>query len=141
MSTMNNLPEGHQADDGENRGWGVEEDGPFVPRTLLGYATPRAIDFRGPIRLPLIVGDPSSYDASMISILQNNCYYGMEYEDLYDHIRTFLQCLITVWLNGASEDYIRLVFFLCILKGTWVNLSIFLLSKFFPDKKNTKIRA
>jgi hypothetical protein len=39
---MNNLPEGHQAGDGENRGRGVEEDGPFVPRTLLDYATPQA---------------------------------------------------------------------------------------------------
>jgi hypothetical protein len=47
-NTMNNLPEGYQAGDGENRDRGVEEDGPFVPRTLLDYATPREIYVRGP---------------------------------------------------------------------------------------------
>jgi hypothetical protein len=63
-----------------------------MSRTLLDYATLRAIDVRGPIRLSCLVGDPPSYDASTISILQNNYYYGIEYEDPYDHIRTFLQC-------------------------------------------------
>jgi hypothetical protein len=113
---MNNLPESHQAGDGENRGRGVEEDGPFVPRTLLDYATPRAIDVRSLIRLSRLVGDPPSYDASKISFLKNNCYYGMEYEDPYDHIRTILQCLRAIRLNGASENYIRLALFPFTLK-------------------------
>jgi hypothetical protein len=87
-----------------------------MPRTLLNYVAPRAIDARGPTRLPRLTREPQSYGASTINILQNNSYHGLEYEDPHDHIQTFLQCLRAVRPNGASEDYIRLALFPFTLK-------------------------
>jgi hypothetical protein len=60
----------------ENRGQPIEGDEPFVLRTLINYAAPRAANFRGLTRHSRLVGDPHSYGASTISILQNNCYHG-----------------------------------------------------------------
>jgi hypothetical protein len=100
----------------KNRGQPIGADETFVPRTLLDYAAPRAATARGPIRLPSLVGDLPSYGVSTISIFQNNYYHGIDHEYPYDHIHTFLQCLGAVYLNGASEDYIRLSLFPYTLK-------------------------
>jgi hypothetical protein len=82
-----------------------------MPKTLLDFTTPRVTNARGPIRLSRLTDVPPSYGTSAINILQNNCYHGLEHEDPYDHIQTFLQYLGVVRPNRASDDYIKLVFF------------------------------
>jgi hypothetical protein len=123
---MNNQAEGvknrrDHTGNGEDPPLGGADEEQFVLRTLLDYDAPRATDARGPIRLPRLTGEPPSYGASTINILQNNCYHGLcyhglEHKDPHDHIQTFLQCLGVVRSNGASEEYIRLALFSFSLK-------------------------
>jgi hypothetical protein len=118
---MKNQAEGvgnrrDHVDNGEDPPLGGVGEEQFVPRTLLDYTAPRATNARGPIKLPRLTGEPLSYGVSTISILQNNCYHGLEHEDPHDHIQTSLQYLRAVRPNGASEDYIRLALFPFILK-------------------------
>jgi hypothetical protein len=87
-----------------------------MPRMLLDYAARQVTNARGPIRLPHLTEEPSSYGVSTISILQNNCYHGLEHEDPHNHIQTFLQCLRAVRPNRASKDYIKLALFLFTVK-------------------------
>jgi hypothetical protein len=75
-----------QPANGKNRGRPIEGDEPFMPRTLLSYAAPPPANVRGPIRLLRLVGDPPSYGASTINILQNNYYHELEHEDPHDCI-------------------------------------------------------
>jgi hypothetical protein len=73
INSMNNQPvNDNQIGDDENRGRPVEDDESFMSRTLLDYAAPQATNARGPIKLSRLTEDPLSYDASTISILQNN---------------------------------------------------------------------
>jgi hypothetical protein len=107
---MNNQLEGvgnkkDHIGNGENPpldGAGKEQ---FVPRMLLDYAAPLATDARGPIRLPRLTEEPPSYGASTISVLQNNCYHGLEHEDSHDHIQTFLQYLGAVRQRSLRRLY------------------------------------
>jgi hypothetical protein len=115
-NTMNEQPV-----NGENWDWPIGGDEQFVPRTLLNYTAPQTVNVRSPIRLSRLVGDPPSYGASAISILQNNRHHRLGHEDSHE---TFLQCSGVVRPNGATEDYIRLSLFPFIIKDRakrWLN--------------------
>jgi len=118
---MNNQPEGVgnrsvHTDNGEDPPLGGAGEEQSVPRTLLDYTAPRATKREGLDQTSLSNRRTPSYSVSTISILQNNCYHGLEHKDPHDHIKNFLQCLGAVRPNAASEDYIRLAHFPFTLK-------------------------
>ena len=145
--------------DDETRGNDYDSDleyEDFNPRTMRDFNVPRVGDVRGAIRLPRIVGNQPNLNSGVVNMIQQNLFYGMDYEDPHAHIQSFLEYCATIRANGATTDYIRLAMFPFTLRdkakkwlgslprgsiGTWKELSNLFLSRFFPHRRTAQVRA
>ena len=81
------------------------------PRTMMDFHTPKADDVQGPIILPEFDGEQPNLNSSLVGLVQQNCFHGMERENPHDHLQSFIQCCRTVNKKDAPDDWIRLALF------------------------------
>ena len=60
------------------------------PRTIRDLYVPRANDVKGPIKLPDFEGDPPNFGSGVVSLIQQNCFNGLETENPHDHLNNYL---------------------------------------------------
>ncbi|WP_284209410.1 hypothetical protein, partial [Chitiniphilus shinanonensis] len=126
------------------------------PRTIRDLYVPRANDVKGPITLPDYIGDPPNFGSGVVSLIQQNCFNGLDSENPHDHLNNFLQCVQTVKNFDANSEYISLALFPFSLRdkakfwfnslpkgsiGTWTELTTVFLEKYFPVKRTAKLKA
>ena len=80
-------------------------------RTLGDFAMPDISDTFGGIVAPTIANNNFEIKPSIIQMVQNNQYRGLQGEDPYAHILTFLNVCATFKINGVTDDAIRLRLF------------------------------
>ena len=110
--------------------------------------------FRG-IVAPTIANNNFEIKPSIIQMVQNNQFGGLQGEDPYAHILTFLNVCATFKINGVTDDAIRLRLFPFLVKEkaqlqlasfpsesitTWDQLKQAFLHKYFPPHKTAKFR-
>ena len=79
---------------------------------MLGdFAMPDILGSFGGIVAPAIVNNNFEIKPSIIQMVQNNQFGGLQGEDLYAHILTFLNVCATFKINGVIDDTIRLRLF------------------------------
>ncbi|WP_284209399.1 retrotransposon gag family protein, partial [Chitiniphilus shinanonensis] len=115
-----------------------------------------ANDVKGPIKLPDFEGDPPNFGSGVVSLIQQNCFNGLESENPHDHLNNYLQCVQTVKNFEANSEYISLALFPFSLRdkakfwfnslpkgsiGSWTELITVFLEKYFPVKRTAKMRA
>jgi hypothetical protein len=91
-----------------------------------------------------------------VSLIQQNCFHGLENENPHDHLDNFLGCCRAVKNGDANPDYVRLALFHFSLRDkakfwfnslpkgsirTWAELSAQFLEKFFPIRRTAKART
>ena len=80
-------------------------------RTLGDFAMPDVTgNFRGIVALS-IANNSFEIKASIIHMVQNNQFRGLQGEDPYTHILAFLNVCATFNINGVTDDVIRLRLF------------------------------
>ena len=80
-------------------------------RTLGDFAMPDISDSFGGIVAPAIANNNFEIKPSIIQMVQNNQFGGLQGEDPYAHILTFLNVCATFKINGVTNDVIRLRLF------------------------------
>ena len=80
-------------------------------RTLGDFAMPDVSSSFGCIVAPTIANNNFEIKPSIIHMVQNNQYGGLQGEDPYAHILTFLNVCATFKINGVTDDAIRLRLF------------------------------
>ena len=65
----------------------------------------------GGIVAPSIANDNFEIKPSIIHMVQNNQFGGLQGEDTYAHILAFLNVCATFKINGVTDDAIRLTIF------------------------------
>ena len=80
-------------------------------RTLGDFAMPDISGSFGGIVAPAIANNNFEIKPSIIQMVQNNQFGGLQGEDLYAHILTFLNMCATFKINGVTDDAIRLRLF------------------------------
>ena len=80
-------------------------------RTLGDFAMPDISGSFGGIVAPAIANDNFEIKPSIIQMVQNNQFGGLQGEDPYAHILTFLNVCATFKFNGVTDDAIRLRLF------------------------------
>ena len=65
----------------------------------------------GGIMAPTIANNNFEIKPSIIQMVQNNQFRGLQGEDPYAHILTFLNVCATFKINGVTDDVIRLRLF------------------------------
>ena len=66
----------------------------------------------GGIVAPAIANNNFEIKPNIIQMVQNNQFGGLQGEDPYAHILTFLNICVTFKINGVTDDVIRLKLFL-----------------------------
>ena len=109
----------------------------------------------GGIMAPTIANNNFEIKPSIIQIVQNNQFGGLQGEYPYDHILTFLNVCATFKINGVTDDAIRLRLFPFSVRDkaqlwlaslpnesmtTWDQLKQAFLHKYFPPHKTAKFR-
>ena len=80
-------------------------------RTLGDFAMPDiSVSFGGIVALA-ITNNNFEIKPSIIQMVQNNQFRGLQGEDPYAHILTFLNVCATFNINGVTDDVIRLRLF------------------------------
>ena len=80
-------------------------------RTLGDFAMPDISGSFGGIVAPAIANNNFEIKPSFIHMVQNNQFGGLQGEDPYAHILTFLNVCATFKINGVTDDAIRLRLF------------------------------
>ena len=81
-------------------------------RRMLGdFAMPDISGSFGGIVAPTIANNNFEIKPSIIQMVQNNQFGGLQGEDPYAHILTFLNVCATFKINGVTDDAIRLRLF------------------------------
>ena len=80
-------------------------------RTLGDFAMPDISGSFGGIVAPAIANNNFEIKPSIIQMVQNNQFRGLQGEDPYAHILTFLNVCATFKINGVTDDAIRLRLF------------------------------
>ena len=80
-------------------------------RTLVDFAMPDISSNFGGIVAPTIANNNFEIKPSIIQMVQNNQFGGLQGEDPYAHILTFLNVCATFKINGMTDDAIRLRLF------------------------------
>ena len=80
-------------------------------RTLGDFAMPDISSSFGGIVAPAIANNNFEIKPSIIQMVQNNQFGGLQGEDSYAHILTFLNVCVTFKINGITDDLIRLRLF------------------------------
>ena len=80
-------------------------------RTLGDFAMPDISGSFGGIVTPTIANNNFEIKPSIIQMVQNNQFWGLQGEDSYAHILTFLNVCATFKINGVTDDAIRLRLF------------------------------
>ena len=80
-------------------------------RTLGDFAMPDILGSFGGIMAPAIANNKFEIKPSIIQMVQNNQFGGLQGEDPYAHILTFLNVYATFKINGMTDDAIRLRLF------------------------------
>ena len=81
-------------------------------RRILGdFAMPDILGSFGGIVAPATANNNFEIKPSVIHMVQNNQFEGLQREDPYDHILTFLNVCATFKINGLTDDAIRLRLF------------------------------
>ena len=124
-------------------------------RTLGDFAMPDISGSFGGIVAPTIANNNFEIKTSIIQMVQNNQFGGLQGEDPYAHILTFLNVCATFKINGVTDDAIRLRLFPFLVKDkaqlwlaslpsesitTWDQLKQAFLHKYFPPHKTAKFR-
>ena len=124
-------------------------------RTLGDFAMPDVSGSFGGIVAPTIANNNFEIKPSIIHMVQNNQFGGLQGEDPYAHILTFLNVCATFKINGVTDDAIRLRLFPFSVKDkaqlwlvslpsesitTWDQLKQAFLHKYFPPHKTAKFR-
>ena len=81
-------------------------------RTLGDFTMPNISGSFGGIMSPTIANNNFEIKTSIIQMVQNNQFGGLQGEDPYAHILTFLNVCPTFKINGVTDDAIRLRLFL-----------------------------
>ena len=77
-------------------------------RTLGDFAMPDISSSFGGIVPPAIANNNFEIKPSIIQMVQNNQFGGLQGEDPYAHILIFLNVCATFKINGVTDDTIRL---------------------------------
>ena len=85
-------------------------------RTFGDFAMPDILGSFGGIMAPAIANNNFEIKPSIIQMVQNNQFGGLQGEDPYAHILTFLNVCATFKINGATDDAIRLRLFPFLIK-------------------------
>ena len=124
-------------------------------RTLGDFVMPDISCSFGGIMAPTIANNNFEIKPSIIQMVQNNQFGGLQGEDPYAHILTFLNVCATFKINGVIVDAIRLRLFVFSVKKkaqlwlaslpsesitTWDQLKKAFLHKYFPPHKTAKFR-
>ena len=124
-------------------------------RTLGDFTMPDILESFGGIVPPTIANKNFEIKPSIIQMVQNNQFGGLQEEDPYAHILTFLNVCATFKINGVTDDAIRLRLFPFSVKdkaqlwlaslpnesiSTWDQLKQAFLHKYFPPHKMAKFR-
>ena len=124
-------------------------------RTLGDFAMPDISGSFGGIVAPTIANNNFEIKTSIIQMVQNNQFGGLQGEDPYAHILTFLNVCATFKINGMTDDAIRLRLFPFLVKDKtqlwlaslpnesntiWDQLKQAFLHKYFPPHKMAKFR-
>ena len=80
-------------------------------RTLGDFAMPDISGSFGRIVAPTIANNNFEIKPRIIQMVQNNQFGGLQGEDPYAHILTFLNVCATFKINGVMDDAIRLKLF------------------------------
>ena len=80
-------------------------------KTLGDFAMPDISGSFGGIMAPAITNNNFEIKPSIIQMVQNNQFGGLQGEDPYAHILTFLNVCATFKINGVTDDAIRLRLF------------------------------
>ena len=80
-------------------------------RTLGDFAMPDISSSFSGIVAPAIANNNFEIKPSIIQMVQNNKFEGLQGEDPYSHILTFLNVCATFKINGVTDDVIRLRLF------------------------------
>ena len=80
-------------------------------RTLGDFAMPDISGSFGGIVAPTISNNNFEIKPSIIQMVQNNQFGGLQGEDPYAHILTFLNVCATFKINGITDDAIRIKLF------------------------------
>ena len=80
-------------------------------RTLGDFAMPKISKGFGGIVAPTIANNNFKIKPSIIQMMQNNQFGGLQGEDPYAYILTFLNVCATFKINGVTDDAIRLRLF------------------------------
>ncbi|XP_044468620.1 uncharacterized protein LOC123198100 [Mangifera indica] len=124
-------------------------------RALRDYAIPTAHDGYSSVVRPAVGANNFEIKPSIVQMVQQNQFGGLENEDPHVHLSRFSQICDTFKMNGVSEDAIKLRLFPFSLKDratswldsrapgaftTWQALSEAFLAKYFPPGKTVKLR-
>ena len=85
-------------------------------RTLGDFAMPDISSSFGGIVAPAIAKNNFEIKPSIIQMVQNNQFGGLQGEDPYAHILTFLNVCAIFKINGMTDDAIRLRLFPFLVK-------------------------
>ena len=122
-------------------------------RTLGDFTIPDISGSFGGIVAPAIANNNFKIKPSIIHMVQNNQFGGLQGEDPYAYILTFLNMCATFKINGVTDDTIRLRLFLFLVRDktqlwlaslpnesitTWDQLKQAFLHKYFPPHKTAK---
>ena len=122
-------------------------------RTLGNFTMPDISGSFGGIVAPAIANNNFEIKPSIIQMVQNNQFGGLQGEDPYAHILTFLNVCATFKINGMTDDAIRLRLFPFSVRDkvqlwlaslpnesitTWDQLKQAFLHKYFPPYKTAK---
>ena len=122
-------------------------------RKLGNFVMPDILGSFGGIVAPTIANNNFEIKLSIIQMVQNNQFRGLQGEDPYAHILTFLNVCATFKINGMTDDAIRLKLFSFLVKDkaqlwlvslpnesitTWDQLKQAFLHKYFPPHKTAK---
>ena len=80
-------------------------------RTLGDFAMPNISSNFDGIVAPTIANNNFEIKPSIIQVVQNNQFGGLQGEDPYAHILTFFNVCATFKINGVTDDAIRLILF------------------------------
>ena len=80
-------------------------------RTLGNFAMPDISGSFGGIVAPAIANNNFEIKPSIMQLVQNNQFRGLQGEDPYAHILAFLNVCATFKINGVTDDAIRLRLF------------------------------
>ncbi|MCI06860.1 hypothetical protein A2U01_0027921 [Trifolium medium] len=124
-------------------------------KSLKDYATPTVVEPHSSIARPAVEANHFELKPSLLSMIQQNQFYGSITDDPNLHLSVFLEYCDTLKLNAVTSDAIRLRLFPFSLRDkarawlyslpaelitTWDQLKQAFLAKFYPPSKTAQMR-